>query len=69
MEFITNYGRDNDTVGAVTGSILGALHGYMALPQDQCELVLRVNREVLGIDLEQRARQLTTAVLSRRPTS
>ena len=24
MEFVTNYGRDNDTVAAVTGAILGA---------------------------------------------
>ena len=33
MEFITNYGRDNDTVAAITGAILGALHGYAKLPQ------------------------------------
>ena len=66
LEFVTNYGRDNDTVAAVTGAILGALHGYDALPQDQRELVLRVNREVLDLDLEVRARQLTDAVLSRR---
>lgn len=67
MEFITNYGRDNDTVAAVTGAILGALHGYDGLPREQREMVVRVNRDVLGIDLEARASQLTRAVLSRRP--
>jgi hypothetical protein len=66
LEFITNYGRDNDTVAAVTGAQLGALHGYASLPKDQRELVLRVNREVLDIDLETLARQLTQVVLERR---
>jgi len=66
MEFITNYGRDNDTVAAVTGSILGALHGYAKLPREQRELVVRVNREVLAIDLEQLAWGLTEVVLARR---
>ena len=66
MEFVINYGRDNDTVAAVTGAILGALHGYQALPVDARERVLRVNREVLDIDLERSARALTDAVLSRR---
>ena len=27
MEFVVNYGRDNDTVAAITGAILGAFHG------------------------------------------
>jgi hypothetical protein len=67
MEFIVNYGRDNDTVAAVTGAILGALHGFNALPEANREMVLRVNREVLDIDLEARARALTEAILSRRP--
>lgn len=66
MEFIVNYGRDNDTVAAVTGAILGALHGYKGLPADQCEMVMRVNREILHLDLEQRALQLTQAVVARR---
>lgn len=68
MEFVTNYGRDNDTVAAVTGAIIGALRGFEALPVDQRELVLRVNRELLGIDLELRARELTDAILGRRPS-
>ena len=66
MEFITNYGRDNDTVAAVTGSILGAMHGYSKLPADQRELVIKVNREVLDIDLEKLGWELTEAVLGRR---
>ncbi|MBC6994224.1 ADP-ribosylglycohydrolase family protein [Neolewinella lacunae] len=67
MEFITNYGRDNDTVAAVTGAILGALHGFQALPEAERERVMEVNREVLNIDLEALARRLTDAVLARRP--
>ncbi|MTB52289.1 ADP-ribosylglycohydrolase family protein [Lewinella sp. W8] len=66
LEFVTNYGRDNDTVAAVTGAQLGALHGYASLPKDQRELVLRVNREILDIDLEKLAGELTRAVLDRR---
>jgi len=67
MSFITNYGRDNDTVAAVTGAILGALHGYRGLPVEQRERVVSINRDVLGINLEARADQLTRVVLSRRP--
>lgn len=66
MEFVTNYGRDNDTVAAVTGAILGGLHGYGQLPRDQRELVVRVNRETLGMDLERLGWELTAAVLGRR---
>ena len=66
MEFVTNYGRDNDTVAAITGGILGALGGFSTLPVADRERVLRVNREVLGIDLEARADALTTAIMERR---
>jgi hypothetical protein len=66
LQFITNYGRDNDTVAAVTGAILGALHGFSHLPRDQRDLVIRVNKEVLDIDLEQLAWDLTEAVMARR---
>ncbi|MEM1356749.1 MAG: ADP-ribosylglycohydrolase family protein [Bacteroidota bacterium] len=66
LEFVTNYGRDNDTVAAVTGAILGALHGYSKLPREQRELVIKVNREVLDIDLEGLAWSLSEAVLGRR---
>lgn len=66
MEFITNYGRDNDTVAAVTGSILGAIHGYSKLPREQRVLVVRVNRETLGIDLEKLAWEMKEAIIARR---
>jgi len=66
IEFIVNYGRDNDTSAAFVGSILGAYHGADALPPEQRALVVRVNREVLNIDLEASARRLTEHVLDQR---
>ena len=61
MQFIVNYGRDstNDTVAAVAGMILGAKDGYSQLPKALREEVLRTNKEVLGIDLENLAKILT----------
>lgn len=58
MQFIVNYGRDNDTVAAVAGMILGAKDGYAKLPIGLRDEVIRVNREVLGIDLELLAKQI-----------
>ncbi|PHI19651.1 ADP-ribosylglycohydrolase [Lewinellaceae bacterium SD302] len=69
IEFIVNYGRDNDTSAALVGAILGAYHGAAALPAEQRELVVEVNREVLNIDLEELARELTEQILARRPSS
>ena len=59
MQFIVNYGRDNDTVAAVAGMILGAKDGYSNLPVALRTDVLRVNKENMGIDLEALARELT----------
>jgi len=59
MEFVINYGRDNDTVAAITGAILGAMHGYDKLPKAAAQTVLSVNKAQLGIDLELMADQLT----------
>ncbi|MFH6603506.1 ADP-ribosylglycohydrolase family protein [Maribacter algicola] len=59
MQFIVNYGRDNDTVAAVAGMILGAKDGFSKLPVDLSTEILRVNKEVLGIDLESLAREMT----------
>jgi hypothetical protein len=64
MEFVINYGRDNDTVAAITGTILGALHGYNGLPADMRLAVLETNREKLGIDLEDIAVQLTDLMIA-----
>ncbi len=52
MQFIINYGRDNDTVAAVAGAILGAYWGADRLPQKHVKQILKVNKELLNIDLE-----------------
>lgn len=62
MEFVTNYGRDNDTVGAVTGAILGAYHGASHLPEKQVQHILELTRDHLGIDLQHLARQLVSVL-------
>ena len=59
MEFIVNYGRDNDTVGAIAGAILGAYWGESKLPRKMVDQVLTVNKKELGIDLSELANQLT----------
>ncbi len=62
LAFLTNYGRDNDTTGAVVGAILGAYHGFNALPKSMKAQVLITNKEKLGIDLEHLARTLLGAM-------
>jgi len=59
IQFIVNYGRDNDTVAAVAGMILGAKLGYKTLPKELREKILKVNKENLGIDLEALAKEMT----------
>ncbi|HMQ62629.1 MAG TPA: ADP-ribosylglycohydrolase family protein [Flavilitoribacter sp.] len=61
IEFVVNYGRDNDTVAAVTGAILGAYWGYNRLPQEWKTKALKINREKLGLDLEVLARGMADA--------
>lgn len=63
LEFLTNYGRDNDTTGAVVGAILGAYYGFDALPEKMKWQVLEVNREKLGINLELLAKDLMAVML------
>ena len=65
MMFVINYGRDNDTTGAVTGAILGAYWGADKLPKDMVAKVLAVNKERLGTDLEDVANKLTDRILAR----
>lgn len=60
LQFIVNYGRDNDTVAAVAGMILGAKDGYSKLPTALKEKIIKVNREQLGIDLEVMAQELVS---------
>jgi hypothetical protein len=62
MTFITNYGRDNDTVAAVAGAVLGAYWGVEKLPKKMVEQTITVNRDLLDIDLEQLASQLANAM-------
>jgi len=65
MTFVINYGRDNDTTGAVTGAILGAYWGADKLPKDMVAKVLAVNKERLGTDLEDVANKLTDRIMAR----
>lgn len=65
LSFIINYGRDNDTVGAIVGMILGAKDGFSQLPEHLKNEALSVNRDILGIDLEALANELTELVYSK----
>lgn len=58
MQFIVNYGRDNDTVAAIAGMILGTKNGYSKLPVALRTEVLKVSKEYMGIDLEALAREM-----------
>ena len=69
MEFVINYGRDNDTVGAVTGSILGAMHGYGELPEAWKSTVIETNKSLLGIDLEELAEEMTDFLIQNQAVS
>jgi len=60
MQFIVNYGRDNDTVAAIAGMILGAKDGYSNLPVALRTEVLKVSKENMGIDLEALAKEMAT---------
>ena len=65
LAFVVNYGRDNDTVGAVTGGILGAYWGAKKLPKQAVERVLTTNKELLQTDFEALANQLTDQIMAR----
>lgn len=58
ITFIVNYGRDNDTVAAVAGMILGAAIGYEQLPEGLKTRTLQVSKEVMGLDLEALAQKI-----------
>lgn len=63
MQFIVNYGRDNDTVAALAGIILGAKDGYSNLPKELKETVVEVSKNTMGLDLEALAREMVEANL------
>ena len=65
LEFVVNYGRDNDTTDAVTGAPLGAYVGAEALPQSWVQTTLETNRAI-GIDLDELADHLAAAIERRR---
>jgi len=69
IQFIVNYGRDNDTVAAVAGMILGAKDGFTKLPLELRAEVLRVNKEQLGIDLEALSSRMVEIMLPETVTS
>lgn len=60
MQFIVNYGRDNDTVAAIAGMILGAKDGYSNLPVELRTEVLNVSKANMGIDLEVLAQEMVS---------
>ncbi|MDB5244091.1 MAG: ADP-ribosylation/Crystallin, partial [Spirosoma sp.] len=51
LQFAVNFGRDNDTTGAIIGAILGAYHGAAKLPTDMVEQVITTNRKHTDTDL------------------
>lgn len=58
IQFIVNYGRDNDTVAAIAGMILGAKLGYSKLPADEKIEIVKITKSVIGIDLEKLAMEI-----------
>lgn len=62
LEFIVNYGRDNDTSAAMAGAILGALHGAEAMPASWRKDILAVSAE-LDLDFLEMADQLVEVML------
>ncbi|TDQ18820.1 ADP-ribosylglycohydrolase [Algoriphagus boseongensis] len=63
--FLVNYGRDNDTTAALVGGILGSWYGFEQLPEKEKWQVLKVNKEILGIDLEEKAKLLTAHMIKK----
>lgn len=55
-----NYGRDNDSIAGMAGSIAGALHGDGVIPEAWAEQVNRANR----VDLDPLAKNLTELAMS-----
>jgi len=68
MFYGCNFGRDADTIGAVVGSVCGALHGLNAFPKDWVEKVRYPTGTCLeltkGMDILDIADQLTELILS-----
>lgn len=65
LSFAINFGRDNDTTGAIIGAILGAYHGAAKLPPDLLKQVISTNRTHTETDLPKLADELTTLIWAR----
>lgn len=63
MQFLINYGRDNDTTAAIAGGILGTFYGFDDLPASERQKVIDVSKTMLGIDLEKLANDLTKKII------
>lgn len=63
LQFIINFGRDNDTVAAWVGGQLGAGAGYKGLPEDLCKKVEKVSKEQLLFDLKEVSSRLAEVVI------
>jgi ADP-ribosylglycohydrolase len=55
-----NYGRDNDSIAGMAGSIAGAMHGDSVIPEGWAEQVNRANR----VDLDPLATDLTKLAIA-----
>lgn len=62
LAFVVNFGRDNDTIAAVTGAILGAYYGAQKLPPAMVAQVIDTNKKLLNTDLEVLADQLAMKI-------
>jgi hypothetical protein len=65
LSFAVNFGRDNDTTGAIIGAILGAYHGAAKLPVGLVERVISTNRTHTETDLPKLADELTDLIWER----
>ena len=65
LQFGVNFGRDNDTTGAIIGAILGAYHGADKLPKDLVSQVLLINKKHTETDLAKLADDLTEVIWAR----
>jgi len=54
--------RDVDCTGSVAGAIVGALRGAEVFPRDWVEDTVAANKQVYGLDIEERAAQFDEAV-------
>lgn len=62
LEFIVNFGRDNDTSAAMAGAILGAMHGAEAIPPSWREDILNASQP-LGLDFPDLTSQLVEVIM------